>query len=460
MRVLLRCVAIMSTFLVAASLPAAASGGSGTWPADFAVNALPDRIWIAPGETWTLNWQSAVSPAAGSQASVGSAPPGSAPIACCSGSEPLRINLALPGQPVQQARIEVVRYRPLPADMHPAFNVMTIGDSLSEVYLPTALRQALEGLGYRPTMIGTTTGRPWGGTADQTEGRGGKQLRDMLYQRTYSPTDISTVRPVPIGGEAQYLALPQAGLSVVTRKYFNPFLRPASGSRFRGTIQDDHLTVTAVQSGFVGLGQTLRLDDGPRSARIVGFVRGQYGGAGEYLLDHALPHRSEELVSDECGTCVNNDTVFDVRFYLSRFGLADPDWVMISAGTNDMFSVHAGPGGAETLAVRIQDGLNSLRDAFRLALPRSRIVFYNVTLGAGPGHDQFEPMQRTLQAATRDTVRSFHDPHAYWVNAGIWQSEAHGWWVHPEGEDMTNEARALAALIAAEQNPAGHDIAR
>lgn len=456
MRVLFRCVAIMSTFLVAATTHSQAHGGASA----LAVNALPDRIWVAPDQTWPLSWQSAVSPSSAAQVGADDAPPADAPITCCAPGQPLKLRVSLPGQPDEAARIAVVRYRPLPAGVNPAINILTFGDSLSETYLPTVLRQSLEGLGYKPTMIGTTEGRAWNGLAERTEGRGGKLIRDLLYLRAYSPKDINTVQPVPIGGEAQYLALLPSGMSKVTRKYFNPFLRPASGSRFHGRIDGTRLTVTSMETGFVGLGQSLRMDAHPLDVRIIGFVRGKYGAGGDYLLDHPLPRHEGEIAGEECAACVNNDTVFDVRFYLSRFNLPDPDWVMLSAGTNDMFAVHPGAAGAESLTATVEDGVRSLHAAFRLALPDSRIVFYNVALGTGPIRATIEPMHRTLMAATRDTVRSLRDPRTYWVNAAIWQSEARGWWVHPEGEDMINEARALAALIAAEQNPAGHDIAR
>ena len=421
------------------------------------VNALPDRVWIAPGQTWAMQWQSAVSPSATTLAAVGNGAPSAAPVVCCKATGPMQLRLVTPGEPDTTATIDVVRYRPLPAGVSPAPKILMFGDSLAEIYLPTALRQQLETLGYAPRMIGTTLGREWNGVAELTEGRGGKQIKDMLYLRKYSPADVSTVQPLPIGDELKYMALPASGLSVVSRKYFNPFLRPASGSRFHGTIVGDRLTVDAMADGFVGLGQSLRLGDTPLGVRIVAFAGGKYGLAGEYVLDHPVARQSGNMAGDECDACVNNGTVFDVRFYLSRFGLPDPDWVAISAGTNDLLRMHAGAGTFDALANTIDDGVRSLHAAFRLAMPHARIVFYNVALGTGPGHDAYEPNHRLMLATTRDTVRALHDPKAWWVNTAIWQSESAGWWVHPEGDDTLAEARAIAALIAAETNPAGHD---
>ena len=474
MRALFRAGAILSIFLATSAISSQnivspQNLGKRGAAAQAVVNALPDRIWIAPDRTapdrtgpmtWPMFWQSAVSPSGTTLAAVDGQPLGSAPIACCAPGQPLRLHVAVPGQSDEVVKIEVARYRPLPAGVNPTARILLFGDSLSEIYLPTALRQQVQALGYKAEMVGTTMGRDWQGTADLTEGRGGKQIRDMLYMRAYSPNDINTVRPLPLGDEAKYMSLLPSGMSVVTRKYFNPFLRPASGSRFRGTIVGNHLTVTAVETGFVGLGQALHMGATPINARIVGFAGGTYGGAGDYVLDHAPARQEGEIAGEECELCINNGTIFDVRFYLSRFGLRDPDWILISAGTNDLLRTHAGPANFDSLGATIEDGVRSLYGAFRLALPKSRIAFYNVALGAGPGHDAYEPNHRFMLATTRDTVRALHDPYAFWVNTAIWQSEAHGWWVHPEGDDMTAEAKALAALIASESNPAGQDIAR
>ena len=459
MKTFFRIAAFLSIFLAAPMIYSQEWGRRPSPGAGVAITAFPERIWVAPDQPWVMNWQSAVSPSASARAAIAGEPLSDAPISCCRAGQNLRLHVVVPGVDDENVHIDVVRYRPLPAGVRPTFGLMTFGDSLSEIYLPTALKMRLQQLGYDPQMIGTTLDREWNGATEATEGRGGKQIRDMLYMRSYSASDINTVRPVAIGDEASYMALPPSGMSVVSRKYFNPFLRPATGARFRAVTDGNRLLVRAVDTGFVGLGQTLQFHDALLGAKIVGYVGGgKYGGAGEYRLDRPVPHDDGIFAGEECDSCVNNGEVFDVRFYLSRFGLADPDWVLISAGTNDLFRFPPGPAGIERLGAALDDGLRQIHDAFRLALPQSRIVFYNVALGAGTGHDSLELNHRFMLQKTRDIVRDMHDPRCFWINTAIWQSEKDGWWVHPEGTDMVAEARSLAAMIAAEQNPAGKDV--
>ncbi|MBB3955523.1 SGNH/GDSL hydrolase family protein [Novosphingobium sediminicola] len=326
---------------------------------------------------------------------------------------------------------------------------MTFGDSLAEISLPTALRQRLQALGFQPEMLGTTLSGQWRGQQDRTEARGGKRITDLLYLRPLSAADDNTVEPLPLGAEARYLALPATGMHMLSRKHYNPFLRRATGANLDGSAIDHNLIVKSLNTGFVGLSQTVTL--GGTEARIVGFVSGAYGGVGVYRLDRSVSAYSGNIISTECARCVANGEVFDVRFYLQRFGLSDPDWIIISAGTNDFLNLMHGANGLADLAQVVRFGVDRLHGAFRLALPEAHIVFFNAALGSNPQFRSFEPNHRLLMRVTRDAVKQSADPLSHWINAAIWQSESSDWSIHPAGQDLEAEANTIADLIATVQ---------
>jgi hypothetical protein len=66
---------------------------------------------------------------------------------------------------------------------------------------------------------------------------------------------------------------------------------------------------------------------------------------------------------------VKNGYVFDVRFYLDRFGIADPDIVMIALGTNDTVTNDQATGNANAI-----EGLALLLAQVRSALPHAAVA--------------------------------------------------------------------------------------
>jgi hypothetical protein len=83
---------------------------------------------------------------------------------------------------------------------------------------------------------------------------------------------------------------------------------------------------------------------------------------------------------------------FDLRFYLDRFGLADPDIVVVNCGKNDE---NENPAAASI--ANVAAGYPILLDAIRQALPAARILLWATT---SPRH---------LRAPGQDTLGAFAD---------------------------------------------------
>ena len=66
---------------------------------------------------------------------------------------------------------------------------------------------------------------------------------------------------------------------------------------------------------------------------------------------------------------VKNGYIFDMRFYLDRFSLSDPDVVYINLGTNDLIAYSGAP-----LSSNLGGSLNILLRQTRTALPTAKIV--------------------------------------------------------------------------------------
>jgi lysophospholipase L1-like esterase len=78
-----------------------------------------------------------------------------------------------------------------------------------------------------------------------------------------------------------------------------------------------------------------------------------------------------------------NGYIFDMRFYLDRFSLADPDIVLVALGTNDTASNPGHSGDATgTPLVNITEGLNIMYTQIRAALPDAHV---GIVLNGFPG---------------------------------------------------------------------------
>ncbi|QFQ87309.1 hypothetical protein F8A10_07660 [Paracoccus kondratievae] len=113
-----------------------------------------------------------------------------------------------------------------------AVKVLCMGDSITNRELPSRVSAALADIGMTPEMIGTMAndGGAWG------EGRGAWEYGDFIGIDTQFPA-------VPVGDEADYLAMDATNANADGRWGRNPFLRPATGGDnpahvFNGLIFD------------------------------------------------------------------------------------------------------------------------------------------------------------------------------------------------------------------------------
>lgn len=81
------------------------------------------------------------------------------------------------------------------------------------------------------------------------------------------------------------------------------------------------------------------------------------------------PFIRRATVSDDASV-IRSGFVFDLSFYLHRFGFAKPDIVFIALGTNDVRSQPMGTG-----AMQAVDALGIIHKQIRLALPHGKIGF-------------------------------------------------------------------------------------
>lgn len=101
---------------------------------------------------------------------------------------------------------------------------------------------------------------------------------------------------------------------------------------------------------------------------------------------------------------VFNGYIFDMEFYLDRFGLADPDVVVINLGTNDISQQDA----ATSLA-QIQTGLNVMVPQIRAALPNVYILIVWNSLGPAEGDDRWNTEHRAGLGAVIKFVKDLGD---------------------------------------------------
>ncbi|WP_440410845.1 SGNH/GDSL hydrolase family protein [Neorhizobium petrolearium] len=101
---------------------------------------------------------------------------------------------------------------------------------------------------------------------------------------------------------------------------------------------------------------------------------------------------------------VFNGYIFDMEFYLDRFGLADPDVVVINLGTNEITQQDA----ATSLA-QIQTGLNVMVSQVCAALPNAYILIVWNSLGPAEGDDRWNTEHRAALGAIIKFVNDLAD---------------------------------------------------
>jgi lysophospholipase L1-like esterase len=160
---------------------------------------------------------------------------------------------------------------------------------------------------------------------------------------------------------------------------------------------------------------------------------------------------------------IRNGYVFDMAFYLARFGYETPDIVLCGLGENDA-SEQVSPAVEATVA----DAVDILMAQTRAALPSARIGFFlsgqaSSTSGDARWTERKVPVLRTIM----QTVRVKADPLAGVISAWAHQTPDAGWpaydtadpvtgiltsdiadAVHPSGVARAQLADAVAAFIA------------
>lgn len=104
-----------------------------------------------------------------------------------------------------------------------------------------------------------------------------------------------------------------------------------------------------------------------------------------------------------------NGYIFDMRFYLNRFGFADPDAVYIGLGTNDISQQYANP----TLALQqIMNGVRVMTAQTRAALPNAKIIFSWHSLGRNED-GRWQAVHLKFLRSVLQYLRALNDPNVY-----------------------------------------------
>jgi hypothetical protein len=195
-----------------------------------------------------------------------------------------------------------------PASKTGSPKILVIGDSLTQQGTVTALKNKLTAAGMTPNFLGTL--KDDGGTP--CEGRPSWEFSDFTRKHLF----IDYNNPLSGGNTPTY---------------------PIDSSGGDGTV-------TTV-ANYLALGDSANY--GPRW-KYNPFIRPSQQG------DNA--------------SFIKNGYVFDMRFYLNRFSIPDPDIVMIALGTNDQASNSQSVAQANCV-----EGLSILYSQIRAALPNAKI---------------------------------------------------------------------------------------
>ncbi|MEJ7933479.1 SGNH/GDSL hydrolase family protein [Sphingobium sp. AN558] len=165
---------------------------------------------------------------------------------------------------------------------------------------------------------------------------------------------------------------------------------------------------------------------------------------------------------------VKNGYIFDFRFYLDRFGFADPTHVIINLGRNDISQQDP----AETLA-QYERGYRIMRDQIRAACPTAKIGFgfYGEGLNANAvtdwNTDRWNLLLRLMELVAVDVAAG--DTRLFVIPSYAHMSQEVGWatsalaidassrmqtlsltdQIHPEGIGRQQSAEVTAAFVHA-----------
>ncbi len=169
------------------------------------------------------------------------------------------------------------------------------------------------------------------------------------------------------------------------------------------------------------------------------------------FLNPALGAGSAAPIVNVSGT----DYRFDMRFYLNRFSLADPDIVAVNIGMNNLLEGYA------TMLSTVATDLPIIIAEIRRALPSAKIVLWSTTgpygqVGDGRQREGWSAIQKFLVDHVA-ALRTGGDANVYLCSAWAHQSPLAGWSIvrgemsdptHPAGTARMQHSYALAAAIA------------
>lgn len=164
------------------------------------------------------------------------------------------------------------------------------------------------------------------------------------------------VSEAPNGMSRTIGAILAAGNDLDAGRVLGKVLRPASSASVTGSVAATVLTVTAVGSGTLAVGQTISGSNVTSGTKITGFGTGR-GGTGTYTLDKSMTAASTTITAAAAtiaayainaastGTIASvaiaagvkagdyKVTILEPTTNLGRFSVEDPDGILVGTGT-------------------------------------------------------------------------------------------------------------------------------
>ncbi|QHD68230.1 hypothetical protein GS397_15050 [Sphingobium yanoikuyae] len=302
-------------------------------------------------------------------------------------------------------RTMLSRVKQVPVSGSPVINLHSPGDSITARQLAFYLKLLLESWGFVVNFIGTMNGDgATSGTGPLGEGREGWAFQDWLGIEQ----DSDWTNVVPVGGEAAYLALPNAD-----KLRWHPALNPDLNAGSQCPI----VTVGGVQYRF-----------------DFAFYLSRFG--------YALP--TDDMATGPKLNCI-----------------------VVNLGMNDLLEKDPATSLAQVIA-----GYGYLLDEYRRVAPTAKIVVWASNLSNSVGMDAIWSEWAAILAAVGKIVRDRQaagDPNIRLCSAWLHQSPEPGGWnftasavdavtgfstatwnndVHPVGIGRDNQFEAVAAAVA------------
>ncbi|WP_333702905.1 SGNH/GDSL hydrolase family protein [Sphingobium yanoikuyae] len=120
---------------------------------------------------------------------------------------------------------------------------------------------------------------------------------------------------------------------------------------------------------------------------------------------------------------VFNGYIFDLDFYLTRFGYADPTHVVIALGTNDLYQTPD----VDQFIEKISDGFDVTVAQARAALPTAKIGIVQHVIGRGSPADQYWSRHHRMIRTLIAKVRALGDPGVAFIPSYLHQSMDGAW---------------------------------